>query len=170
MDNLFVERLWKSATYEEVYLKAHESVSAAHTGLARYHFTFYNPAAFTRVLIGRRWIRSPSPGCPCPGEPKLCLNCAARLHLSQRAVLFRQTEPPLHSGFHWPFTGLSTRPSARSRPRSKRLGVVGGLDVVEVGADLPVGDSFSLEPALGIQGAADVSEQHRVQIVAEEIV
>ena len=28
-DNVFVERLWKSVKYEDVYLKAYESVSAA---------------------------------------------------------------------------------------------------------------------------------------------
>jgi putative transposase len=40
-DNLFVERLWKSVKYEEVYLHAYDAVAAAHQGLARY-FTFYN--------------------------------------------------------------------------------------------------------------------------------
>ena len=40
-DNVFVERLWKSVKYEEVYLKAYESVSQAKEGLARY-FEFYN--------------------------------------------------------------------------------------------------------------------------------
>ena len=40
-DNVFVERLWKSVKYEDVYLKAYESVSAVRTGVARY-FDFYN--------------------------------------------------------------------------------------------------------------------------------
>jgi putative transposase len=40
-DNLFVERLWKSVKYEEVYLHAYDSVPEAQRGLARY-FTFYN--------------------------------------------------------------------------------------------------------------------------------
>jgi len=40
-DNVFVERLWKSVKYEEVYLKAYESVSEARTALGRY-FRFYN--------------------------------------------------------------------------------------------------------------------------------
>jgi putative transposase len=34
-DNVFVERLWKSIKYEEVYLHAYETVSAAHQGLER---------------------------------------------------------------------------------------------------------------------------------------
>jgi len=40
-DNVFVERLWKSVKYEEVYLHAYENVSAARTGIGRY-FAFYN--------------------------------------------------------------------------------------------------------------------------------
>ena len=40
-DNVFVERLWKSVKYEEVYLHAYDSVSEAKSGLAQY-FTFYN--------------------------------------------------------------------------------------------------------------------------------
>ncbi|MGD9851741.1 MAG: IS3 family transposase [Nitrospirales bacterium] len=40
-DNIFVERLWRSVKYEEVYLQAYDSVSAARSGLARY-FQFYN--------------------------------------------------------------------------------------------------------------------------------
>jgi putative transposase len=40
-DNVFVERLWRSVKYEEVYLHAYESVSAARTGIARY-MQFFN--------------------------------------------------------------------------------------------------------------------------------
>ena len=40
-DNVFVERLWKSVKYEEVYLHAYESVSQAKTGIGRY-LDFYN--------------------------------------------------------------------------------------------------------------------------------
>ena len=40
-DNVFVERLWKSIKYEEVYLRAYETVSAARSGIGRY-LDFYN--------------------------------------------------------------------------------------------------------------------------------
>ena len=40
-DNVFVERLWKSVKYEEVYLHAYESVSEAKAGIGRY-IRFYN--------------------------------------------------------------------------------------------------------------------------------
>jgi putative transposase len=40
-DNVFVERVWRSIKYEEVYLHAYETVSAAREGIGRY-ITFYN--------------------------------------------------------------------------------------------------------------------------------
>ena len=40
-DNVFVERLWRSVKYEEVYLRAYDSVSEARASLARY-FEFFN--------------------------------------------------------------------------------------------------------------------------------
>jgi putative transposase len=40
-DNVFVERLWRSVKYEEVYLHAYESVSAAKAGIGKY-FAFFN--------------------------------------------------------------------------------------------------------------------------------
>ncbi len=41
MDNIFVERLWRSVKYEEVYLKDYEQVPEAVTNLRNY-FLFYN--------------------------------------------------------------------------------------------------------------------------------
>jgi len=40
-DNVLVERLWRSVKYEEVYLRAYDSVSEARASIARY-FAFYN--------------------------------------------------------------------------------------------------------------------------------
>ena len=40
-DNVFVERLWRSVKYEEVYLRAYDSVSEARASIGRY-FEFYN--------------------------------------------------------------------------------------------------------------------------------
>ena len=40
-DNVFVERLWRSVKYEEVYLKAYDSVSEASASIGRY-LDFYN--------------------------------------------------------------------------------------------------------------------------------
>ena len=41
MDNIFIERLWKSVKYEDIYLKAYGSMAEVKKGLAAY-FTFYN--------------------------------------------------------------------------------------------------------------------------------
>lgn len=51
-DNVFVERLWKNIKYEEVYLHAYDTVSAAHQGLARY-LLFYNQTRPHRALKGQ---------------------------------------------------------------------------------------------------------------------
>lgn len=40
-DNVFVERLWKSVKYEEVYLRAYDPVSEARASVGRY-VDFYN--------------------------------------------------------------------------------------------------------------------------------
>jgi putative transposase len=40
-DNVFVERLWRSVKYEDVYLRAYDSVADARAHLGRY-LTFYN--------------------------------------------------------------------------------------------------------------------------------
>jgi putative transposase len=42
-DNIFVERLWRSIKYEEIYLHAYDSVGQAKTAIARY-IDFYNTA------------------------------------------------------------------------------------------------------------------------------
>jgi len=40
-NNVFVERLWRSVKYEEVYLRAYDSVSDARASIGRY-LDFYN--------------------------------------------------------------------------------------------------------------------------------
>jgi putative transposase len=64
LDNVFVERLWRSLKYEEVYLHAYDSVPEARAGIGRY-LAFYNderphqalgyqtPDAFYRGGVGR---------------------------------------------------------------------------------------------------------------------
>jgi putative transposase len=41
LDNVFVERLWRSVKYEDVYVRGYEAVPALQEGLGRY-FPFYN--------------------------------------------------------------------------------------------------------------------------------
>jgi putative transposase len=40
-DNIFVERLWRTVKYEEVYIKRYENGPEAHKGLRTY-MSFYN--------------------------------------------------------------------------------------------------------------------------------
>ena len=41
LDNVFVERLWRSVKYEDVYIRGYETVPELERGLATY-FRFYN--------------------------------------------------------------------------------------------------------------------------------
>lgn len=52
IDNVFVERIWKSVKYEHVYLHAYENVAEARQQLARY-FTLYNTERPHSSLGGR---------------------------------------------------------------------------------------------------------------------
>lgn len=63
-DNVFIERLWKSVKYEEVYLHAYDSVSHARTRLARY-LDFYNRrrphTALDRLTPDQVYFNQPLP-------------------------------------------------------------------------------------------------------------
>jgi putative transposase len=52
VDNVFVERLWRSVKYEEVYLKAYASIAEATQGLKQY-FSFYNAQRPHQGLNGK---------------------------------------------------------------------------------------------------------------------
>ena len=41
LDNIFVERLWRTVKYEDIYLKNYETVQETYRGLKEY-FSFYN--------------------------------------------------------------------------------------------------------------------------------
>jgi putative transposase len=51
-DNVFVERLWRSVKYEEVYLNAYASVLEARAGIGKY-LAFYNSVRPHSVLGAR---------------------------------------------------------------------------------------------------------------------
>jgi len=48
-DNIFIERLWRSVKYEEVYLHDYQTVAEAREGLGRY-FEFYNTERLHQAL------------------------------------------------------------------------------------------------------------------------
>ena len=49
LDNVFVERLWRSVKYEEVYIKDYQTVLEARNGLKQY-FQFYNHERYHQSL------------------------------------------------------------------------------------------------------------------------
>ena len=63
-DNVFVERLWRSVKYEEVYLRAYVSVSEARASIGRY-LGFYNGTRPHSSLGGRTpdqaYLNQPTP-------------------------------------------------------------------------------------------------------------
>jgi len=61
MDNIFVERLWRSLKYEEVYLNAYASVAAAKAGIGAW-LGSTTTSASTRAWVTAR--RSKSTGRP----------------------------------------------------------------------------------------------------------
>ena len=57
-DNVFVERLWRSVKYEEVYLRAYDSVSEARSLIGRYlAFTIISLALYIRPAHAGRGLR-----------------------------------------------------------------------------------------------------------------
>jgi putative transposase len=49
LDNIYIERLWRTVKYEDIYLKKYESVIDLQRGLKRY-FEFYNNKRFHQAL------------------------------------------------------------------------------------------------------------------------
>ena len=53
LDNIFIERLWRSVKYEDIYLRAYENPLSLHEGLRNY-FAFYNGRRRHASLPGRQ--------------------------------------------------------------------------------------------------------------------
>ena len=68
-DNVFVERLWRTIKYEEVYLRAYDSVSAARASIGRY-LAFYNGQRPHSALDRQTPDQAYSPGCRIPRRPE----------------------------------------------------------------------------------------------------
>jgi putative transposase len=70
-DNLFIERLWRTVKYEEVYLKAYQNGREARISLANY-FRFYNTER-SHQSLGYKTpaeVYAPAPTPTPPIEPK----------------------------------------------------------------------------------------------------
>ncbi len=53
LDNIFVERLWRSVKYEDIYLKEYDSVQSVKAGIDKY-FEFYNHKRYHQSLEYKR--------------------------------------------------------------------------------------------------------------------
>ena len=53
MDNIFVERLWRSVKYEDIYLRGYQTIPEAREGLTRY-FEFYNHKRYHQSLDNKK--------------------------------------------------------------------------------------------------------------------
>jgi putative transposase len=53
MDNVFIERLWRSLKYEDLYLKGYADGHEAKIGIGRW-IAFYNEQRFHLALVNRR--------------------------------------------------------------------------------------------------------------------
>ena len=49
LDNIYIERLWRTLKYEDIYIKSYEDMASLREGLARY-FHFYNTVRFHQSL------------------------------------------------------------------------------------------------------------------------
>jgi putative transposase len=97
MDNVMIERLWRSLKYECVYLQAFETGSEARAGIGRW-IDYYN---VRRPHSGRglSWTRRRLSGA-CPGEPAGAsggMKIIMGSHLTNAAKLSNDWGPPLRS-------------------------------------------------------------------------
>ena len=98
-DNVFVERLWRSVKYEEVYLRAYESVSEARTSIGRY-LGFYNRASEHPSCYVIEEKRLCWPGCDPAGYLGFC---RARSVIDRAADVVSAARAKIHgpSGRGW---------------------------------------------------------------------
>jgi putative transposase len=90
-DNVFVERLWRSVKYEEVYLRAYDSVAEARASLGRY-LAFYNRASehpSVYVIEENRlcWWGCDPAGCFGFKRARSLMDCAAEVVSPVRAKI-----------------------------------------------------------------------------------
>ncbi len=65
LDNIFVERFWRSLKYEDIYLKDYQTREELKKGLKRY-FGFYNSERFHQSLEQKTPNQSADDASPAP--------------------------------------------------------------------------------------------------------
>jgi transposase InsO family protein len=69
VDNVFIERLWRTVKYEDVYLRAYETPAASREGVGQY-FDFYNARRRHSALDRRTPMRCISTRTPPKWQPE----------------------------------------------------------------------------------------------------
>ena len=95
-DNVFVERLWRSVKYEEVYLRAYETVSQAREGICAVHELLQHRAAShgaRRQDAGQRVLRDAAGDAE--KRPDRAAQCAVNTSCPpRRSCVRRKRRPP----------------------------------------------------------------------------
>src|SRR5262245_44630049 len=92
LDNVFVERLWSSVKYEDIYIQDYDEVPELRRGLARY-FAFYNHERLHQSLATEPRRRS---------KKRRCLAVGITLVGDTGDQLGEKS--PLQKASHWPFS------------------------------------------------------------------
>lgn len=90
MDNVFIERRWRSVKYEEVCLSSYDSIKEARRGLGAY-FEFYNHLRRHQSLEKR----TPNEVYWASVTPAAAGVWPSRLSPKKRVSLSKETRPPL---------------------------------------------------------------------------
>jgi putative transposase len=86
LDNVFIERLWRSVKYEEVYLRDYESVADAQASLGSY-FAFYNERRHHQSLSYRTPEEVYAEGDSSPSRGRVENSKVGRNNLETQTVL-----------------------------------------------------------------------------------
>jgi putative transposase len=114
-DNIFVERLWRSIKYEEVYLRGYDSVSEACASIGQY-LTFYTVGGPTRALTAKHPIKLTSPRCHSAWQPN-----RGRRSTYRRGKTVQTTETTSLAAVSLPLQWKPERGSAHTYPSSEIL-------------------------------------------------
>ena len=118
LDNIFIERLWRSLKYEEVFIKAYASVGEARRGISGW-LAFYNDARLHQALGYRtpREMFESTPTCGHVDNASALTTSPQAPHQQQRDSIDIQN---VLSSFVAPFVrvgGVATGGSSLSSPR-----------------------------------------------------
>ena len=128
VDNVFVERLWRSLKYEDIYLKAYASIAEANRGIGVY-FDFYNSFRPHQSLPERmtpdelRHAADESRGIMPVISHRVARSCAWRApRARRRGKLFQRSSSLIRLGFLSNQTGpaLAAPPRRRLRQRASK--------------------------------------------------